>query len=367
MGKSPWNRFVESSFGHNRKSKTCPFDILLKADSEWCRRIRNLKCVVVLMILGVMTFVHCAEAQQAKKIPRIGFLVPSSTSGYAKQIAAFQQGLRELGYSEGKNIVIEYRYSEGKRDPLAELAAELVRLKVDAIVTASGSAVQAVKNATQTIPIIFAAVAVDPVKDGLISSFARPGANITGLTILAPELDGKRLELLKETLPKVTRVGFLWRTDAYAGDARTRGVEAVAEKLGLRLQSLGVGSLDNIERVFEAARSGGAQALIMTPSPFFTTHRAQIVGLAAKNRLPAMHTGIEWVEAGGLMSYGPDVHDNWRRAATYVDKILKGAKPADLPVEQPMKFEFVVNLKTAKQIGVTIPPNVLVRADRVIR
>jgi putative tryptophan/tyrosine transport system substrate-binding protein len=321
---------------------------------------------VVWLILGV-SFVDCAEAQQAKKIPRIGFLVPSSASGYAKQIAAFQLGLRDLGYSEGKNIVIEYRYSEGKRDPLAELAAELVRLKVDAIVTASGSAVQAVRNATQTIPIIFAAVAVDPVKDGLISSFARPGANITGLTILAPELDGKRLELLKETLPKVTRVGFLWRTGAYAGDERARGVEAVAEKLGLRLQSLGVGSLEDIERVFEAARRAGTQALIMTPSPLFTTHRAKIVASAARNRLPAMYTGIEWVEAGGLMGYGPDVFDNWRRAATYVDKILKGAKPADLPVEQPMKFEFVVNLKTAKQIGRTIPPNVLARADKVIR
>jgi len=227
--------------------------------------------------------------------------------------------------------------------------------------------VQAVKNATQTIPIIFAAVAVDPVADGLVSSFARPGANITGLTILAPELDGKRLELLKETFPKVTRVGFLWRTGAYAGDARARGVEAVAEKLGLRLQSLGVGSLEDIERVFETARRTGAQALIMTPSPFFTTHRVQIVGLEAKYRLPAMHTGIEWVETGGLMSYGPDVNDNFRRAAIYVDKILKGAKPADLPVEQPMKFEFAINLKTAKQIGVTIPPNVLARADRVIR
>jgi len=227
--------------------------------------------------------------------------------------------------------------------------------------------VQAVKNATQTIPIIFAAVAVDPVADGLVSSFARPGANITGLTILAPELDGKRLELLKETFPKVTRVGFLWRTGAYAGDARARGVEAVAEKLGLRLQSLGVGSLEDIERVFETARRTGAQALIMTPSPFFTTHRAQIVGLAVKNRLPAMHTGIEWAEVGGLMSYGPDVNDNWRRAAIYVDKILKGANPADLPVQQPMKFEFVINLKTAKQIGLTIPPNILARADRVIR
>jgi putative ABC transport system substrate-binding protein len=316
----------------------------------------------VLFVLGLP-----AQAQQAKKIPRIGFLVPSSAFGYTKQISAFQQGLRELGYSEGKDIVIEYRYSEGRREPLAGLAAELVRLKVDVIVTSSGSAVQALRNATQTIPIIFGAVAVDPVADGLIASFARPGGNITGLTILAPELDGKRLELLKETFPRFTRVGFLWRTGAYAGDARARGVEAVAEKLEVRLQSLGVESVGDIERAFEAARRAGAQALIVTPSPFFTTHRVQIVGLEAKYRLPAMHTGIEWVETGGLMSYGPDVNDNFRRVAIYVVKVLKGAKPADLPVQQPMKFEFAINLKTAKQIGVTIPPNVLARADKVIR
>jgi putative ABC transport system substrate-binding protein len=308
-----------------------------------------------------------AQAQQAKKIPRIGFLVPGSPSSYANRVDAFRKGLRELGYVEGNNIVIEYRYSEGKLDPLSALAADLVRLSVDAIVTSSGSAIRATKKASKTIPIVFAAVAVDPVEDGLISSLARPGGNVTGLTIFGPELDGKRLELLKEAFPKVTRVAFLRRAGIVKETARFRDVETVAETLGLRLQFLGVKGADDLDQVFKAAINGNAQALITTSSPIFSTHRAQIVAFAAKNRLPGMYVQGDFVEVGGLMSYGPDLSDNFRRAATYVDKILKGAKPADLPVEQPIKFEFIVNLKAAKQIGLTIPPNVLVRADRVIR
>ena len=332
--------------------------------------IRRSDCKKIFCLaLSIMLFaLFPAQAQeQAGKIPKVGFLVPGSASGYATRIEAFRQGLRELGHVEGKTIVVEYRYAEGKPDRYPELAVDLVRLKVDAIVTSAGSATRAAKTATQTIPIIFAAVAVDPVEDGLVSSMARPGGNITGLTILAPELNGKRLELLKEAFPKVTRVIFLWRGSVSQKDPRAREAEATAKILGVRLQSVGVKSADDFESAFAAAKGGGAWALVMTPSPLFITHQAQIVGLAAKNRLPVMYTAVEWVEAGGLMSYGTNALDNFRRAAIFVDKILKGTKPTDLPVEQPMKFEFAVNLKTAKQIGLTIPPEVLARANRLIK
>ena len=275
------------------------------------------------------------------------------------------QGLRDLGYVEGKNIAIEYRYTEGELDRLPDLAAELVRLNVDVIVTSAISSVQAAKKATATIPIVFASVG-EAVDSGLVSSLARPGGNATGLTFLAPELDGKRLELLKEAFPKVTRVAFLLRVPAVRGDP-LKEAEAVAKTLGLRLQSVGVKGPDDFESAFKAAKSGGAEALLVISNPLSNTHRARIVDLAAKNRLPGIYPSPDFVEAGGLMSYAPDFLYNWRRAATYVDKILKGTKPADLPVEQPKKFEFVINLKAAKQIGVTIPPNVLARADRVIK
>jgi putative ABC transport system substrate-binding protein len=279
---------------------------------------------------------------------------------------ALRQGLRDLGYVEEKNIIIDYRYAEGKSDSLPQLAAELVGLKVNIIVTSATGPIRAAKEASKTIPIVFSATA-DPVEDGVVSSLAKPGGNITGLSLLAPELNGKRLELLKEAFPNVSRVAFLWYVSRLLGDRRFREAEAVAKKLGLRLQSIGVKSADDFESAFAAAMSGGAQALATTPAPLLATHRERIVGIAAKNRLPAMYVSPEWVEGGGLMSYGPDILDNWRRTANYVDKILKGAKPADLPVEQPIKFEFIVNLKAAKQIGLTIPPNVLARADRVIR
>jgi putative tryptophan/tyrosine transport system substrate-binding protein len=321
---------------------------------------------IVVSFLATLLFVslHFVEAQP-KKVPRIGLLVPSSASANSTRREAFLQGLRDLGFVEGKNIAIEYRYTEGEVDRLPELAAELVRLNVDVIVTGAISSVQAAKKATATIPIVFASVG-EAVDSGLVSSLARPGGNATGLTFLAPELDGKRLELLKEAFPKVTRVAFLLRVPVVRGDP-LKEAEAVAKTLGLRVQSVGVKGPDDFESAFKAAKSGGAEALLVISNPLSNTHRARIVDLAAKHRLPGIYPAIDFVEAGGLMSYGPDILDNWRRAATYVDKILKGTNPGDLPVEQPKKFEFVINLKTAKQIGVTVPPNVLARADRVLR
>ena len=324
------------------------------------------KVVICLLTTALLSTVPFAEAQQPARFHRIGILELASPSASAHGHKAFQRGLRELGYIEGKNIILEYRYADGKLDLLPELAADLVRLKVDAIVTRSTAPIRAAKNASKTIPIVFATAGA-PVEDGLVSSLARPGGNVTGLTLLSTELDGKRLELLKETFPKVTRVALLWTVGSARGDLRFREMEAAAKTLGLRLQSLGVTGSDDFEKVFEAAKNAGAQALTSVPSPFLATHRALIFDFAAKNRLPAMYSTSDFVEAGGLMSYGPDLLDNWRRAAIFVDKILKGAKPADLPVEQPMKFELIINLKAAKQIGVTIPPNVLARADKVVR
>jgi putative ABC transport system substrate-binding protein len=307
-----------------------------------------------------------ADAQQPKKVPRIGVLAAPTASVFSSRFEAFRQGLRELGYLEGKKISIEYRYAEGKLDRLPHFAAELVHLKVDVILTAGEFGVLAAKNATSTIPIVFA-VTEDAVASGLVSSLARPGGNVTGLTVLAADLGGKRLELLKESFPKAARVAFLWPSGGPRGNLPFTEMEAAAKALGLKLQSLPVGGLDDFEPAFEAAKREGAHALVTTPTAVINTQRDRIVDFAAKNRLPAIYAGPEFVDAGGLMYYGPNYPDLFRRAATYVDKILKGAKPADLPVEQPTKFELVINLKTAKQIGVTIPPNVLVRADRVIK
>jgi putative ABC transport system substrate-binding protein len=279
---------------------------------------------------------------------------------------AFRKGLRELGYLEGKNISIEYRYAEGKLDRLPRLAAELVHRKLDVILTASEVGVLAAKNATSTIPIVFA-VAEDAVESGLVSSLARPGGNVTGLTVLAAELGGKRLELLKEAFPKVARVAFLWRSGGPRGNLPFTEIESAAKAFGLTLQSLPVRGLDDFQPAFEAASRENAQALVTTPDPLMNTHQVRILEFAAKNRLPAMYPSREFVELSGLISYAPNYLDLFRRAATYVDKILKGAKPSDLPVEQPTKFELAINLKTAKQIGVTIPPSVLARADKVIK
>jgi putative ABC transport system substrate-binding protein len=323
---------------------------------QWATVSKSLRCFAICAV--VLAFSISAEAQQVKKVPRIGFLGSGSSSSMSSRIEAFRQGLGDLGYVEGKNITIEYRYAEAKPGRAPDLAAELVRLKVDVIVTSATGPVRAAKDASKTIPIVFTGIA-DPVEEGLVSSLAKPGGNITGLSLLAPELNGKRLELLKEAFPNVSRVAFLWQMGRFTEGRRFREAEAGAKRLALRLQSVGVKGVDDFESAFEVVRNGGAKALITSPSPLFNTYLARIVEFAIKNRLPAIYPSAAFIEAGGLMSYGPDILDNWRRAATYVDKILKGTKPADLPVEQPKKFEFVINLKAAKQIGLTIPPNVL--------
>jgi putative tryptophan/tyrosine transport system substrate-binding protein len=326
-------------------------------------KTKILVCAVSTLIL---TTIHLAEAQQPGKVYRIGILRSGSASSdlYAPQ--QFQQGLRELGYVDGTNIVIEYRYADGKLEPLAALASELVRLKVDVIITDTSIAIDAVKNATKTIPVVFT-LATDPVQDGQVASLAKPGGNLTGFSILAPELNGKRLELLKEAFPKVTRVGRITRGGTARGEQRIQDDEVVAKELGLRLHAILVKSADDLEGAFEGAKRAGVQALIFPPSVFLATNRTRFIDLAAKVHLPAIYPSTPYAEAGGLMSYGPDQLDNFLRAAAYVDKILKGANPADLPVQQPMKFEFAINLKTAKQIGLTIPPNVLARADKVLK
>jgi putative tryptophan/tyrosine transport system substrate-binding protein len=307
-----------------------------------------------------------ARAHQPKKIPRIGFLGASSPSAISARIEAFRLGLRELGYVEGKNILIEYRYAEAKLDRLPALAAELVRLKVDVMVLAGPAAIRPAKEATNTIPIVMANDA-DPVGSGVIASLARPGGNITGLSNLAPEISGKRLELVKEIIPKLSRLALLG-TSTTSGTAQVlKEMELAAGVFKVQLQYLDVLGPKDIETVFRAAIKGRADALLVLQGGVFNSQRKQIVDLAVKSRLPAIYHAPEWVEDGGLMSYGVSVTDLYRRAATYVDKILKGAKPADLPVEQPKKFEFIVNLKAAKQIDLTIPPNVLVRADKVIK
>ncbi len=273
--------------------------------------------------------------------------------------------MRDLGYVEGKNIVIEYRYAEGKVDRLPNLAEELVRLNVD-VIWAAGPAVPHARNATKTIPIVITNVG-DPVASGLVASVARPGGQITGLSTLAPELSGKRLELLKEVIPKLSRVAFFGNSNAPGNPQVLKETEVAAGAFGLQIQYLEVQTPKEIEPAFQAASKGRAQALLVFRNPLTAIHHARIAELAVKSRLPTMYADKEFVEAGGLMSYGADYNFMYRRVATYVDKILKGTKPADLPVEQPTKFELIINLKTAKQIGLTIPPNVLARADRVIR
>jgi putative ABC transport system substrate-binding protein len=317
----------------------------------------------------VLTFAFggaVVEAQQPTKIPRIGYLSGTSLSTSPDRREAFRQGLRDLGYVEGKNIVVEYRHAEGKFDRLPALVAELVRLKVDIIVTAGPQATRPAKQATSTIPIVMAQDP-DPVANGFVASLARPGGNITGLATFAPELSGKQLEVLKETVPRLSRVA-VFGTSTNPGNAQNlREVELAAKAFGVKLQYLDVLSPKDIETEFRVASKGPADAILLLPGPVLNLQRAQIADLAAKSRLPAIYPQTEYMEAGGLMYYGTNTPDLFRRAAIYVDKILKGAKPADLAVEQPKKFELIINLKAAKQIGLTIPPNVLVRADKVIR
>jgi len=318
----------------------------------------------LLATLSLTTVSH-AHAQQPKKVFHIGFL-SSGASSASENIEVIRQRLRELGYVEGKNIAFEYRGAEGKIDRLPDLAAELVRLKVDVIVTLSTPAAVAAKNATTTIPIVMTSLS-DPVATGLVASLARPGGNITGVTIMNAETAGKRLQLLKETAPKVSRVAVLWNSDNPGAAVVFKQTQAAAQDLGLQLQSQDMQSINDLEGAFKAVTRGAANALVLLASNPIGTRLRKIADFAIKNRLPSIHDRSDFVEAGGLMSYGTQLPDMSRRAASYVDKILKGSKPADLPVEQPMKFEFVINLKAAKQIGLTIPQSVLYRADKVIK
>jgi putative ABC transport system substrate-binding protein len=322
----------------------------------------------LLVISSVLGGAATAAAQQPTKIPRIAYLTGASLSAMSARTEAFRHGLRELGYVEGKNIVIERRYAEGKRDRLSALAAELVRLKVDVIVTAGSLPTRTAKEATVTIPIVMAQDN-DPVGSGVIASLARPGGNITGLSTLSPEISGKRLELLKEIVPRLSRVAVFGNSTNPGNAQALRETELAAAAFGVQLQYLDVLDPKDIEAAFQTASKGRPDGALVLQSAgaVLNSHRTRIVELGVKSRLPAIYYAAEWVEDGGLMTYGVSFTDLYRRAATFVDKILKGAKPAELPVEQPMKFELVINLKTAKQIGLTIPPNVLARADKVIK
>jgi len=333
-------------------------------NAQMRRPLRKTALASILVAGALLAFAVIVEAQQPKKVPRIGFLAASSLSYNETRIEIFRQRLRELGYVEGENIAIEYRFAEGKQDRMRELAAELVSLKVDVIVTVANAS--AAKDATKTIPIVFAANA-DPVATGIVASLARPGGNLTGLTLFAPELTGKRLELLKEAAPRITRLAFLWNPSGSSDPILLKEAEAASRTLGLLIQSLEVRSLNDFDGAFATATREGVNAFAMTQDPLLNTHRLRILDFLAKHRLPAIFGAPETVEAGGLMSYGPDYVEHFSRLATYVDKILKGTKPADIPVEQPTKFELVINLKTAKQIGLTIPPNMLLRADKVLK
>jgi putative ABC transport system substrate-binding protein len=325
--------------------------------------------LIWLLATCFLTTVSPAGAQQPTKVPQIGYLGGVSLSANTARHEAFRQGLRELGYVMGKNIVINWRSADGKLDRLPALAAEMARLKVDVLVTSGGNATRAAKEATITIPIVMTNEG-DPVGTGIVASLAQPGGNITGLSILAPELSGKRLELLKEIVPKLSRVAVFGTSTipGSMGSAQSlKEVELAAKAFGVKLQYLDIRDPKDIETAFREASKGHADGVLAMGGAVLFSQRTQVVELAVKNRLPAIYYRSEFVEDGGLVSYAVNLNDLARRAATYVDKILKGKTPADLPVEQPMKFEFIVNLKAAKQIGLTIPPNVLVRADKVIR
>jgi putative ABC transport system substrate-binding protein len=343
--------FPSKSFSENRKSKI--------QNRKWAGLFA---IVVALMVCGART-----EAQPARKVPRIGFLTTGFPASITHLLEGFKQGLRDLGYVEGQNILLELRYGEAKTERLAALAAELVCLKVDVIVAIPNPAVEAVRQATQTIPIVMP-IGSDPVGIGFVASLARPGGNITGLSAYSPELNGKRLEILKETLPKLLHVTLLVSPNVPGNAIDLKDTELAASSLRLRTQTLEVGSSSALNGVFKRMIDERADAFIVFPGqPTLFVSRKQIVELAARNRLPGMYPLADYVDAGGLISYGVNNLEMFRRAATYVDKILKGAKPAELPVEQPTKFELWVNLKTAKQIGVNIPQSVLCRADKAIR
>jgi putative ABC transport system substrate-binding protein len=323
-------------------------------------------CLLLAVFLLAASF---AQAQQSAKLLRIGYLSGADNTFESTRSQAFRDALRELGYIEGQNIAIEYRYAQGNIDQFPKLAAELVRLKVDIIVVSGGyGPIQSAKNASKTIPVVMLGLATDPVESGLVESLARPGGNVTGLTTLSRELGGKRLEILKEAVPKIARVAVLYNPAGQQGEIEVKeDLPIAARALGLTVQPWEVRDANGFEKVFAALSKERPDGLYVTSGPVMNANQKRVAGLALKSRFPSMYARSEAVDAGGLIYYGADLADTYRRAATYVDKIFKGAKPADLPVEQPTKFEFIINLKTAKQIGLTIPPNVLARADRVIK
>ena len=324
------------------------------------------KIFVWLLATVLLATVSTTDAQQLTKVPRVGYLSSFAPATESARSEAIRLSLRDLGYIEGQNIAIEYRYTEGNPDRLPKLAAELVRLNVNVIFATSTTIAIVAKKATQTIPIVFHSAA-EPVASGLVDSLARPGGNLTGFTTIAAVLAGKRLELLKETIPKLSRVAMMWEPKNQGSEESWKESQLAARELGLQIHSMEVSRADKFESAFRAATKARSDALAVTLSALFTSHLKPIVLLATKRRLPAIYTREEFVDNGGLMSYGADQDEPFKRIAVMIDKILKGAKPADLPVEQPKKFEFVINLKAAKQIGLTIPPNVLARADRVIK
>jgi ABC-type uncharacterized transport system substrate-binding protein len=374
----------------NRKSKTCPFD-KLRAGSELCRRIENRKIPPKALVradktdsmkvassqwsarassaiaLCAMLFATCfsAEAQRPPKTYRIGFLSNAASRGPGQE--EYQQALHALGYMEGQNLVIDWRFSKGKVDLLPDLAADLVRRKPDCIVAIGVAPTSAVKHATSSIPIVMGNADDDPVRHGLVASLAQPGGNVTGFTNFGSALAGKRLELIKEIFPKISRVAIVYDPTGPGGAGHIRESESVARALAIQVQRLELRTPEDLENRFQVAVKDRAEALIVVVTALVNTLQPQIIKLAVKTRLPVMYSSTSWVREGGLMGYDTDALDRFRGVASYVDKILKGTKPADLPVQQPSKFEFVINLKAAKQIGVTIPPNVLARADRVIK
>jgi putative ABC transport system substrate-binding protein len=337
----------------------------------------NNKFLIWLLPTILLTTVSLAEAQPREKVYRIGYLSSGTSSpGTDPGLSAFRQRLHELGHVEGQNVVIEYRYAELKNERLPDLVAELLNLKVDVILTSPDPPpIRAVQSATQTIPVVMPGVVVDPLEPTfwgekrrapLVLSLARPGGNFTGLTNLASDLHAKRLELLKESFPRISRVAILWPRAQQQKQA-LKDIEAVRQALGIEIQSLAVGRLEDFERAFSVMNRDNPDGLLVARSQVILNHRDRVIGFAAKRRLPTIFAESLFVDAGGLMSYGADTQDLYRRAATYVDKILKGAKPGEVPIERPMKFELVINLKTAKALNLTILPNVLARADRVIR
>jgi putative ABC transport system substrate-binding protein len=322
--------------------------------------------LLITFVLGLLVAPLAAEAQPPTRVHRIGVLAGGTTSGRDPYVEAFLEGMRALGYVEGQNLVMEYRGAGGQYERLPDLAAELVRLKVDVLLVVITPAALAAKHATTTVPIVMAGVG-DPVGSGLVASLAQPSGNVTGLAALSPELAGKQLEFLKDVLPTVSRVAVLWNPANPVHALQVRAADVVAQALGVQLHLLEARGPDTFDSAFAAMTSAHAGALLVLGDPVFAQHRSRLAELAAMSRLPAIYRIREHVEAGGLMSYGPSLPDTWRRAVTYVDKILKGAKPADLPVEQPTKFELVINLKIAKALGLTMPPSLLLLADEVIQ